>query len=181
MKSLKTIQSLSKLGKILSKIMFICCIVGICGCLVGALGMLLGDWAVKIRGMTLHSFLQTEAGVLSGTIWAAILTGILLCAGELVVSRMACRYFTHELAAGTPFTQEGAKELLRLGVYAVAVPVGTTVLAQIACELVQQFAPEAQKLHLDGSDGITLGVMFIVLSLFCRYGADLQSSPTQEK
>ena len=42
MNTLKTIQGLSRIGKILSKIIFICCIVGFCGCIAGMVSLALG-------------------------------------------------------------------------------------------------------------------------------------------
>lgn len=174
MKTLYTIQTLSKIGKTLSKIVYICCIVGFCGCAVGGVAMCVGAQAVKTGGTTLHSVLQTEAGVDEGTIWAAITMGAILCTGEFFVSRMAYRYFGNELNAGTPFTAGGAKELLHLGISAIWIPVVSTVMAQIAQVIFAQFMENVEKISLDGFGSVTLGVMFIFMSLLCKYGAELR-------
>ena len=42
MKTLNIIQRLSRIGRILSKIIFIFCIIGFCGCIVGILSMAIG-------------------------------------------------------------------------------------------------------------------------------------------
>ena len=42
MKTLNTIQKLSNTGKVLSRIVFIFCIIGFCGCIVWILSMALG-------------------------------------------------------------------------------------------------------------------------------------------
>lgn len=172
MKSLKAIQILSKVGKIFSKIVYICCIVGICGCAVGIVAMLVGGEAVKIGGVTLHSILQTEADVSEGTVWAALAVGIILCAGELSISRMAYRYFEHELNAGTPFTADGAKELRNLGISVIWIPLVAVILAQIAQAIIAGFMENVESLTLSGYDSVALGVMFIVMSLLCKYGAE---------
>ncbi len=39
MSTLKTIQTLSKIGRILSKTVYICCVVGFCGCIVGIISL----------------------------------------------------------------------------------------------------------------------------------------------
>ena len=117
MKTLKTIQTLSKIGKILSKIMFIFCIIGFCGCIVGILSMALGAETLKFGGVTLESILNTEAEVTIGTVYAAMAAGMVLCAGEAMLAKFAEHYFKRELAEGTPFTFAGAKEMLRLGTY----------------------------------------------------------------
>ena len=48
MRSLKTIQKLSSLGSILSKIAFILSVVGFCGCIAGLIGLRLGRDAVNL-------------------------------------------------------------------------------------------------------------------------------------
>ncbi len=181
MKTLNTIQTLSKVGKVISKIVYICCIVGFCGCAIGIVALLMGERAIKLGGVTLHGILQTEAGISEGTVWAAIAVGMILCIGEFFVSRMAYRYFENELKARTPFTVAGAKELLHLGISAVWIPIVSLVLAQIAQEIVEHFAENVEIMSLDGYDSVALGVMLIFMSLLCKYGAELHENSTSEQ
>lgn len=179
MKTLNTIQTLSKIGKILSKIVYICCIVGFVGCIVGIASVLVGAEALKLGGVTLHSILETEAGIGIGTIWAAIAVGMILCIGEFFVSRMAYRYFVNELRAGTPFTLDGAKELLHLGISVIWIPIVTAVLAQIAQGVIAQHMEDVEKLSLNGFDSVALGVAFAIISLLCRHGAELSAQAVE--
>lgn len=181
MKTLNTIQTLSKVGKILSKIAYICCIIGFCGCAVGIVAMLVGAETVKLGGVTLHSLLETEAGVSTGTIWAAIAVGMILCVGEYFVARIAHRYFDNELKAGTPFTLEGAKELMHLGISIIWIPMVAAVLSQVAQEVLSQFMVNVERVSLDGFDSVGLGVMCIVTSLLCKYGAECSESSENEQ
>ncbi len=173
-KTLNIIQTLSKLGKIFSKIIYICCIVGFIGCAVGIVAMIVGEQTVKIGGVTLHSFLQNEAGISTGTIWSAIAVGMILCAGEFAVAKLAHRYFTHELEAGTPFTLDGAKELLHLGISVIWIPLASLIVAQIAHGIIDGLMENVESMKLDGFGSVALGVMFIFMSLLCRYGAELR-------
>lgn len=174
MKTLNTIQTLSKIGKILSKIAYICCIVGLGGCVVGAVAMVVGANAANGSSTTLQSIFEAEANVSVGTVWAAIAVGAILCIGQIAVARMAWRYFKNELAAGTPFTFDGAKELLRLGISTAWIPVVSAIAAQIAQEVISQFMTNVEKLSFGGYDSVALGVMFIVASFLCKYGAELR-------
>ena len=176
MKTLETIQILSKVGKVLSKIIYICCIVGLCGCGVGLVALCIGADVVKFGGLTLHSILEAEAGISTGTVLASVLAGAILCVGELVVSRMACRYFENELAAGTPFTFDGAKELLHLGIRLIWIPIVTVVIAQVSHGIIDQFFTNVEKLDLDGYTSVALGVMCILMSLLCKYGAECREN-----
>lgn len=181
MKTLNTIQTLSKIGKVLSKIVHICCIVGVCGCGVGIVAMLVGAETLKLGGVTLHSILETEAGVSTGTIWAAIAVGMILCVGEIFVARKAHRYFENELKAGIPFTLEGAKELMQLGISIIWIPMVAAVLSQVAQEVLSQFMDTIEKVSVDGFDSVGLGVMCVVMSLLCKYGAECRESTESEQ
>ena len=174
MKTLNIIQKLSKVGKILRKILFIFCIVGVCGCIVGILSMALGAPTLKIGGVTLESILSIEAGVTTGTAYAAMAVGMILCAGEAVLAKFAERYFKRELADGTPFDFGGAKELMRLGILTICIPIGTQMIAGIVCAVMEQTLHGAAPFQLDASGSVALGVMFLVMSLGCRYGAELR-------
>ena len=58
MRSLKTIQKLSSLGSILSKIAFILSVVGFCGCIAGLIGLRFGSDAVLKLGNIRLQLLQ---------------------------------------------------------------------------------------------------------------------------
>ncbi len=174
MKTLNTIQTVSKIGRILSKIVYICCIVGFIGCIVGIAAVLVGMQAVRIGGATLNSILENEAGVTMGTIWTAIAVGMIFSVGEFFLAHKAYRYFDNELSVGTPFTSDGAKELMHLGISVIWIPIVSAVSAHIAQEIITQLTENAEVIALDGFDNAALGVMFIIMSLICRYGAELK-------
>ena len=174
MNTLNVIQKLSKIGKVLSKIIFIFCVIGFCGCVVGILSMALGAPTLKIGGVTLESILSMEAGVTAGTAYAAMAAGMILCAGEAVLAKFAEHSFGRELADGTPFTFAGAKEMQRLGILTLCLPIGTQIVAEIVHAVMEQTMQGVAPLHLDNDGSVTLGIMFIVMSLICRYGAELR-------
>lgn len=174
MKTLNNIQKLSKIGKVLSRIVFIFCIIGFCGCIVGIISMALGAPTLKIGGVTLESILSIEAGVTAGTAYAAMAAGMILCAGEAVLSKFAEHYFKRELADGTPFNLGGAKELMRLGIFTICIPIGTQMIAEIVYAVMEQTLHGVAPFQLGHSTFVELGVMFIVMSLVCRYGAELR-------
>lgn len=67
MRSLKTIQKLSSLGSILSKIAFILSVVGFCGCIAGLIGLRFGSDAVlKLGDIRLHGLIANEYGRAAG-------------------------------------------------------------------------------------------------------------------
>ncbi len=69
-----------------------------------------------------------------------VMTGaMILCIGEMVLAKNAENYFAHELNTGTPFTQDGAKELLRLGILTICTPLGCLILAEIVSGILAGF------------------------------------------
>lgn len=176
MKTLSTIQTLSKIGKVLSKIIYICCIVGIICCTVGIVTFSIGGQTLKLGGFTFHGFLQTTENITEGTVLATMAAGFILCIGEYFVSRMAYRYFENELKDGTPFTERGAKELMHLGISVIWIPIVSAVSAQIVQEIIARFAESAEKISLENFESVTLGVAFIIVSLLCKYAAELRAT-----
>ena len=174
MKTLKKIQKLSKLGRILSKIVFIFCIIGIVGCAAGIVGLTFIPDGYTIGKITIHSVVEKSEDISTGTCYAAMATAIIFCAGEAVLAKIAEKYFIHELEAGTPFTFDGAKEMLRLGVCTVCIPIISSIAAAIAYGIIYASFDSVEKADLSNTVSIGLGIMFIVMSLVCRYGAELR-------
>ena len=140
METLKIIQSLARLGKILSKIAFILSLVGVFGCVAGLLSLAFGSGTLlQIGNVALHSLIPVSSGFNLKAIAGALSGWLIICTGEAALSRFALLYFTRELTDGTPFTQRGAKELLRLGILTIAIPIGCTVAAAIVHGIVMGF------------------------------------------
>lgn len=176
--ALSTIQRLSKVGKVLSKITFIFSVIGFCGCIAGLLSLSFDNGSlIKIGGVTLHGLISSDYGYNIQSITAALSGWMVICAGEAVLSKFAEVYFKNELTTGTPFTLAGAKELLRLGILTLAIPTGCVIVGSIVEEIIVGFMKvekaASMDLYFDNESSIALGVMFIVMSLLCRYGAQL--------
>ena len=178
MNTLNTIQKLSKIGKVLNKIAFVFSVIGFCGCIAGLLSLCFGNGSlIKIGGVTLHALVSEEYGYNIKSITAALSGWMVVCAGEAVLAKFAEVYFKNELKAGTPFTLAGAKELLRLGILTLAIPTGCAVAGSIVEGIIAGFMKvekaAAVDVYFDNESSIVLGIMFILGSLLCQYGAEL--------
>lgn len=178
MKSLDTIQKLSKIGRVLSKIAFLFSVIGFCGCIAGLLSLSFGNGSlIKIGGVTLHALISEEYGYNIKSTTAALSGWMIICAGKAVLSKFAEVYFKNELKAETPFTLVGAKGLL-LGILTLAIPTGCAVAGSIVEGIIAGFMQvekaEAMDIYFDNAASIALGIMFILGSLLCRYGAELK-------
>lgn len=181
MKSLHMIQKLSKLGEILSKTAFIFSVIGCCGCIAGMLSMFFGNGElIRIGGITLHGLIYEKYGYNIRSIAATLSGSLIVCAGEAVLAKFAESYFRNEQKAETPFTSAGAKELFRLGILTIAVPTGCAVAGSIAegifAGFLQVADTVAMDLYMNNEANIVLGIMFLLGSLLCRYGAEMRKN-----
>ena len=179
MKSLDTIQKLSKIGRVLSKIAFLFSVIGFCGCIAGLLSLSFGNGSlIKIGGVTLHALISEEYGYNIKSITAALSGWMIICAGKAVLSKFAEVYFKNELKAETPFCPDKRKGLLLLGILTLAIPTGCAVAGSIVEGIIAGFMQvekaEAMDIYFDNAASIALGIMFILGSLLCRYGAELK-------
>lgn len=178
---MKTLNTLAKIGRVLSKIVFICCIVGVAGCLVGIVSLaVLPEESFKLGGVSIHGLIEQSADMTMTTLYGTIVAGLLLCAAEGVVARFGVAYFETQLAAGTPFTLAGAKELMRLGILAIAVPYGTALAVSIAWGIAQAFVAGLGELSMNADTSWTLGALLIVGSVLCRAAAEQIGEKPQE-
>lgn len=179
MKELKTIQSLSKLGKVLSTIVFVICIVAFCLCVVGAIGVALGFDAVEIGGITVEGIVEMDVEMTKEMLIAVTIGGAIICAAEAVTAKFAEHYFKRELDDGTPFTRGGAGELQRLGILAIVLPIAAGVISSILFSFMAPELADYTSADLEMSGTVGVGIMMIVMAQVCKYGAALEERRAQ--
>jgi len=172
-KTLSTIQKLARLGRVLSRIICVCCIVGGIGCLVGITTLIgLSHSTVQIGGLTIHELIEKNAELSMGTLYTTMTVGMILCLFESILARYARCFFDCELSAGTPFDTEVADRLFRLGVRAIVLPLIGIILAAVAYAVMNHYFADVCDMHLDNFTSVGLGLGFMVVSLLCRLGAE---------
>lgn len=176
MKSLKIIQKLSKLGKILSKIVFICCIIGACGCLVSLLTVLgLKQSSMMVEGKSIMVYFEESSKMTYHSMISISVMGIIFSVCEAITAKFAENYFKKELKDGTPFTESGAKQMLNLGIICISLSLGALVLVNISDLIFSSVWSDVNTLDYSGYSAMSIGVMFIVMSFICRYGSEIKN------
>lgn len=66
----------------------------------------------------------------------------------------------------------GAKELMRLGILTICIPLGTQVITELIYEFGAQVMQGAAPFKVDAGVNVTLGIMLLFMSLLCRLGAE---------
>ena len=179
-KTLNTIQTIMKIGKVLSIIVFVCCIIGAAGCVLGILGLAIAS-AVDTLALweIIMAISEGKGGVLTvGGAYFLCVIGAISCAVEAVLAYLTLKYFKNELAAGTPFTFEGSKELFKLGLINICVILGLAALDGIVRGIFWGYLANADIAESPWS--ISTGVWMLLLSVFFKHGAEIAQSREQE-
>lgn len=176
-KNYKILQKIAKLGKILSKVAFVFSVIGICGCIVGILSNVIGNGKIfMIGGVTIYGLLSDFNAYNVKSISAILTAWLIICVGEAVLSKFSEIYFRNTLTEGTPFTQMGVRELRRLGIMTMVIPTGCMILAEIVQGIMTGFMNVTtdiwRDLNFDNESSVVLGIMFIIGSFLCGYGAE---------
>ena len=171
-KSLKTIQTFAKIGKIIANICFIFSIIGAIGCLI-AVSAIVGTKDLEFEGQTVVGLVEATGINFVTTVFSCA-SAIVICIGSAIVAKLAVNYLSNELEDGTPFTYNGAKELFRLGILSMAIPAGISVVLGIAFTVTKLFWPPLDESALiNDSISITVGLMLIIMSFVFKHGAEL--------
>ncbi|SFQ49746.1 hypothetical protein SAMN02910358_02475 [Lachnospiraceae bacterium XBB1006] len=173
-KTLGIIQTFSKIGKILSRIAYICFLVGGIACLISLCSLEFGNGeAFKLGGVAIHGFIEEREDMQMAAIYPAVINGAIGCAGGYILARLFAKYFKHELEAGTPFTMEGAKELRRLGIFFICVPIIARAVMEIVFAILTRTLDVSEKLDvMEDVSGVGIGITLIAVSFLCQYGAE---------
>ncbi len=173
MKSHERVMRYMKLGKNLSTAAFIISIIGASICLIGlAVSLLASD--VKIFGRELEKLFYMAPELEERGLNAALIAAAAYFLIELMLAFESKTYFSNVVKEGTPFTVEGAKELRGLGIKAIIHP-GLEIIVDVVISLVLGHI-DSFILELGFGAGvvIALGVMMVLMSSVCRYGAELR-------
>lgn len=172
-KSLKTVQTVCKVCKVLAEIAFVLFVVGAvlmlaCGIFIGTDKM---DALMSSGALVLDEMLQ-QSGVTQEYVTAVFICMTIIIVAEAVVAKFINVYFKHELKAGTPFTFEGAKEMLRLGIITIAVPAGASLVATIVFGIMAAGSGLDSEFNFEISLG--MGLVFLALSPLLKHGTELR-------
>lgn len=171
-KSLKTVQTVCKVCKVLAEIAFVLFVVIVALMLAAAIFTGTGNFDALLLsgGVVLDDMLQ-QTGVTQDYMVAVFVCLTIIIAAEAVVAKFINVYFKHELKAGTPFTFEGAKEMLRLGIITIAVPVGASVISAIYLTVV---TADSGDWNFSVKISLGMGLMFLALSPLLKHGTELR-------
>lgn len=185
MKDFKTIRKLSDLGRILSKIVFICTIIGMCLVAVAMVLLFAGvnyDGIINIIASVLNKNLSMAQNV-GRLLISLFIAAEISFAGQLIIAKFAEKYFGKVLADGTPFNEENSKRLFKLGMLLIVVSLITSIITKNATMLFMLMSGISGSYNLSISlpSDVILGGLFIFMSYVCKYGAEILDEKQAEE
>lgn len=175
-KSLKTIQVIFQVAKVFSKIAYVMLIVGAVFCLVGIGCLAAGQEAVlKMGDVDIVGIIEQEVEMSVNEMNVAMVCALIFCVAGIVLAWFSNRYFKRELVAGTPFTFDGAKELKRLGILMIVLPLAAQILNTVVVEIWNEVTAASLELSVDTGSEVAQGILFLVMAVIFQYGAELET------
>lgn len=172
-KNLKVVMGICKVLTILSKIAYICCIVGAVCCAFAISAL------VIINNVSPEAFAQlNDINMDYNTLLADCIIGIIACVAGVISGKLHYFYFKKVKEVGTPFTKEGATSFRTLGIFNICIPV---VLAIIWAVLAVIMKADSSQLNFDSLGGLSTGIVMILLSFVLGYGAELEDKKQDDK
>lgn len=185
MKKFETVRKLSNLGRILSKIVFVCTIIGMC---LAALAMVLLIAGVDYDGIMnlIASMFKNDISMAQniGTLMISLFVAVEISfAGKLIIAKCSEKYFGKVVADGTPFNEENSKRLLKLGVLLIVVSLVTSIIIKNATMLFMLMSGISGSYNFGISlpSDVILGGLFIFMSYVCKYGAEILDEKQAEE
>lgn len=171
MKSLKIVQTIVKVFKILAEIAMICAFVA------AGLGIVCGSVVLSTDNTAIWdmfvSFGVEEAGYTRTQLGVLLLAHSAEAIATAITAMFTFFYLKAEQRDGTPFTFDGAKGLLRLGIiYMVIAVVEAIVVSVLLSAFGLRSLEDNISAVVDGN--FATGIVFILLSFVFRYGAELE-------
>lgn len=165
--ALSTIQSFHKLGRVLSAIVFVTSI------LVFVFSLACAVLAAFGLESAVYEMFSVENPLSSGMLYYALSSTIIAALAEIIVSRAALKYFKAELVAGTPFKRDNAVKLKNLGILNIVLPIIVVILKSVFHMVLRSRFGDIGENEYNLIGSVAVGFMFIVLSLVCRYGSEI--------
>lgn len=171
MKTLQTIQKAMNVFRIIAKVASVFCIVSAVISGVGALCAVTqynGGQVLWLLGEPFDLFAD-GTDLLQKYVYLLSVTFMLI--SEAILLGLVRGYLKSEQADGTPFTENGADRLKRLGIRFIWIPAVTIAVSEAVAVL--------QGVEITGPvsnlESVLIGIILIFVSVISRYGAELEN------
>lgn len=166
MKSLDRVQTIAKVLKILSMIVFVCSIV-----ILSILSILLIVFCFVGNNVEfVNFFARMGLPYEFNTVLCALICLILQFIGSIIIYSKVVRFYKLELELGNPFDKPLIKEMRKVGVWRIVLPI---VLSVIIATITACFG---LSLNMSALSGVTMGIVYLIVSCILEYGSEMKKN-----
>ena len=179
MKSLKYIQTISKVFWVICKVMFIVCIVGASICLVSLIVLPLTKDVVIYENKSITVLLAEQGTTVSSAISSAA-CGLFACGVGIALAKYTELFFKKELDLGSPFDKALVKDMRIVAVVHIVTAVVLMGIIALTQLILRHTVDELIDVETNYNASIWFGISLLVISLFCEYGAEQNKEKVKE-
>lgn len=173
MRSLRVIQVLAKIMRVVCIVLFVCCIVGASACLTALIVLPIIQNIVVQDGKTIAD-LMVENGVVIPDMYAGIVVGLLGAGVGIFLNKYNELFFEEEIRVGTPFDHDIVRSMRKTGLVNIIASGALVITAGIAVGIVSAIFQTKIKFEYSLFAAVGFGLLLLILSLFADYGAELE-------
>ena len=176
MKSLKIIQTLANVARIICIVIFVLCIVGASLCVASLIALpFVKDIVVETESGKTIEVIFVENDIPFNEAMFGLGVGLLSCGVGIFLAKYTEHFFDEEIKLGTPFDDSIVKKMRKVAIVHIIASIVTSAVAGIAYMIVKALTEGYGEFSFRGLGGsIGFALALLVLSLFCEYGAELK-------
>lgn len=167
MKSLNNVQKISKVLMILSKIVFVCAIVGCALCTISI--PIIAVYFNNPEIMRLLATYDVQIGYNQAV--CSCVCGAIECGFVIALYVFVVKFYNLELKIGTPFNNIVATKMRKLGWLHIILPIASMIVVAIVSVC---FKVDATDMISGGN--LTLGIVYLIVSFVLKYGAEINQA-----
>lgn len=173
--SQKIIYGIAKFGKIISAFFVVSCFILAIVCIFGIifareLYLQTLDVSSKVRFDVFLKYFHISR---YGELVTILIIGFCMCIAQTLLSFLSLVFFSHLVDVGHPFTTKLGRELRILGIFESIVPFIAYGISLGMEKIMEGYFQESYHFRYSPCLLLPLGLMYIILSYFCDYGAQL--------
>lgn len=179
MKSLKIIQILAKILRVIFIVVFIACIVGASFCLLGLILLPIFQGTVIYEGKTFEVWLM-DRDIPLYEAYLAVSTGLLSCGVGIFLGKYNELFFKEEIELGTPFSKDIVRKMRMVALINIIASFALGIVVGIGVGIVKAVNHSDFEFKYELLSFVGFGLALLVISLFCDYGAEAIEPKVEE-
>lgn len=167
MKTTQALKNIAKIANIVVAILFGLSIFFAGLCLIGFLSIN-GTNVILLIAKLVSEYTSVIKPEWIAQAYSSCFSGLISGIASAIVLGYAKKYTSRLVADGTPFTFDGSRLLLKVGILACTVPLSAEIIAEIIKGIIGHFIESPISTYFDFDINIGCGLVLILLALVCR-------------